>query len=296
MTNMILKRGGSMNKNRKFIVITLSVLILLTIFQLAKYINNKHSEYEIIFRKSYGNINLIYEEKNGLSLAFIVKNNNYSFKKYLEQQKIINNLSFNTDKIIVEDFKLVKSLTKNNYSYYYLNLTLIPSDNFAVNEYVEVDTIRLGEDSYYIGDLTFRMNDFNKDRGKLEVNSANAMSLGIGLKDYSATIQNYNTDKQIIISKVDTGRFEKFDTNIFFEFTDGTVREFQGEIMLEPKEIIEFIVKFDKESAMDYDVFYFSPLIYYTNNAKYHTLYFYYYSSGLSISDDEFKTIIQNSK
>lgn len=43
---------------------------------------------------------------------------------------------------------------------------------------------------------------------------------------------------------------------------------------------------------MDYDVFYFSPLIYYIDNEKDHTLYFYYYSSGLSITDDEFRDII----
>lgn len=281
-----------MNRKGKYKLFFIIVLLVIVALQSNNFLTNERSEYEILFRKGFGDINIRSGASNSLSLAFIVKNHNSSFEKYLSLQNNINNLSFNSDKIIVSEFSIIEALSYKNNTYYFLNLQIIPATDLIDLERIEVDAIKFGENKYNIGDLTFKMTNIGNNEDHLVVESARALSFGANLANYSATIKNINSDEKITIVSADIGRFTRFNPQIYFEFTDEIITGEDNTIIIEPKESSEFVVEFEQSLASDYDTFYFSPEINYIDNVGSHSLYLDYFSAGLNISKDEFKSIL----
>lgn len=249
---------------------------------------HENNEYRIVFRKAYGDINIRKDVENTLSLAFIVEDENDESNEYLSQQSMINNISFNSDEITVSEFSMVKSLIYKNNAYYFLNLKLTPSNDFE--DELKINTIRLGDSLYDIGDLTLRLASDNE--GDLEVSSRRALSFGKGIANFAASVRN-NSIENIKILNINNGNMEKLDNNIIIKSEeDEIIFNEYGNIIMNSNEVFEIIVKFDKNQEQLYNAYYISPIIEYEDSTGMHSLNFNYYVAGLNISKEEFKMIV----
>jgi hypothetical protein len=250
--------------------------------------NSERSEYDIVFRQVYGDINVRKDKENVLSLAFIVKNTNSKFEDYLSRQRLINNISFNTEKIIISEFSIVESLNYENNSYYFLNLKFKPSDNFS--DVLEINSISLGEDIYNIGNLTFKL--VNNDIGDLKIESAKAFSLGMGISDFSASVKNTSSYQKVQILNVYNGQMAKLNPEIALKSLSENTLERYKDYTIAPNETVEVIIKFNKQLTPSDSVYYVSPIIIYEDSTGTHSLYLDYYSAGLNISKSDFISFI----
>ena len=280
------------DNKKMWVLIIFIILIFVVIFQISKYMNIERNEYDIMFRQVYGDINVRKDKENVLSLAFIVKNTNSKFDDYLSRQRLINNISFNTEKIKISQFSVVESLNYKNNSYYFLNMKLVTSEEFS--DVVQINTISLGEDTYDIGNLTLKL--VVNDIGDLKIESAKAFSLGMGITDFSATVKNTSDSEQVKFLNVYNGQMASLNPEVVLKTNnEATFKGHEG-IAVAPNETVDFILRFNKQSTPLDFVYYISPIIQYEDVTGTHSLYFDYYSAGLNISKSEFISLITKDK
>lgn len=279
--------------NFKFIIfIIIIVLIIITNFYFI--LENKNKDTRIMFLKSYGDIKVVENMDNSMSLGLIIYDYDYT---YNQNQVKVQNLKFENNDIKILDYDFVDSgLKYKNAKLFYLNITYNLNKNnldYINNSVFEINNIYIGDKNFEIGNLFFFPvpNNYNEIED-LNIESVSAMSPGIGLKKFFANLNN-NTSDNISIQSIDLKHFNNFKA-IFTLNNNNKISQSYSANDFEIKDNSEALLNIEFNHIPDeYDVFYFTPILkYFDSQNKLQNLYFDYLVSGLMLDKEDLKIII----
>lgn len=275
------------------IIIIMSLMLFISLFNF----NNKHKDEdeEIIFLKNYGDIKVIEDTDNVMSLGVIVYNYNVKDK---QNDVKTNNVKFNNENIEVLDYDFVDSdVNFENARLFYLNinykLNKDDSDNTYDSEF-NVNNIQIGNSSFEIGDLYFFPVPKNYNENEdLSIDSVAAMSPGIGLKKFFSSLNN-NTKDDIYLNKVDVKHFNNIIAQFILDDNRKTTKNYASDdLKIKGNSTSSFDIEFHDNLNNKYDVFYVSPVLEYIDSKKQvEYLYFDYFVSGLMLDKKDLKILL----
>lgn len=258
---------------KKKAIIIIAFVIIAALFAAIITKRSNHN-LQIEFLRTYGSINYIRGKDNTVSLAFLASND--------FDTADMHSIGFSSPCLKGHVDSVNKSINYGGVTLYYLNLSL---DIDSSCSELEVEDIVFNGERKELGKLTiYCVDDIAQC---LSLKSNLAASIGVGLKNYSAKYSN-ETDNTIILTNATIPNYE--NASIYY-YSNGSLQVSQPPIMISPHDTLQICVEFQDSNVISADVYYVSPIIEYECNGERYALSMPYYTSGLNITESDFKEL-----